>query len=88
MIQQAGALQKLVDYETYRKLMEDGEKADLIDGVIYMASPETRPHNNLNGFLYQLIEGFTAARDIDGFAFFSRFSCRISDYRAPEPDVG
>jgi hypothetical protein len=62
MIQRAGALQKLVDYETYRKIVEDGEKADLIDGVIYMASPETRPHNTLNGLVYQLIEGFIAAR--------------------------
>jgi Uma2 family endonuclease len=88
MIQRSATARGLVDYETYRELIEDGEKADLIDGVIYIASPETRPHNNLNGFVYQLIEGFTAARDIDGFAFFSRFSCKISDYRAPEPDVG
>lgn len=88
MIQRAGALQKLVDYETYRKLIEDGEKADLIDGVIYVASPDTRLSNSLNGFLYQLIAGFIDARDIDGFAFFSRFSCKISEFRAPEPDVG
>jgi Uma2 family endonuclease len=88
MIQRLSKSTKLVDYETYRAIVEDGEKADLIDGVIYMASPDTRLSNNLNGLLYQLIDGFIAAKDIDGFAFFSRFSCKLSDYRAPEPDVG
>jgi Uma2 family endonuclease len=88
MIHKARAGVGLVDYETYRALVKDGQKADLIDGVIYMASPDTRLNNSLNGFLYQLIEGFTAAREIEGFAFFSRFSCKISDFRAPEPDVG
>jgi len=88
MSQRTAAFQKLVNYETYRKLIEDGEKADLIDGVIYMASPDTRLANTLNGFLYRLIADFLDARDIDGFVFLSRFSCKISDYRAPEPDVG
>lgn len=88
MIHKARARTCLVDYETYRKLVKDGEKADLIDGVIYMASPDTRLSNTLNGFLYQLISGFIDARDIDGFVFFSRFSCQISEFRAPEPDVG
>src|SRR5437667_8200038 len=88
MIQRTPTAHGLVDYKAYRELVKDGEKADLIDGVIYMASPDTRLSNTLNGFLYQLIEGFTAAREIEGFAFFSRFSCKLSDYRAPEPDVG
>jgi Uma2 family endonuclease len=78
----------LVRYETFRAIVGDGRKADLIDGVIYMASPDTKINNTLNGFLFQLISGFIAARDIDGFAFFSRYACRISDIRAPEPDVG
>ena len=39
-------------------------------------------------FCINLIDGFTAARNIDGFTFMSRFACRISDIRAPEPDVG
>jgi Uma2 family endonuclease len=88
MIQRAAPVTRLIDYETYRKLVEDGEKADLIDGVIYMASPDKKTNNTLNGLLYVLIEQYTAARDIDGFTFFSRFSCKLTDYRAPEPDVG
>ena len=78
----------LVDYETYRARVEDGQKADLIDGTIYMASPDTRLSNTLNVFVANLIDGFTAAKNIDGFTFMSRFSCKISEFRAPEPDVG
>jgi len=78
----------LVDYETYRARVEDGQKADLIDGIIYMASPDTRLSNTLNVFVASLIDGFTAAKNIDGFTFMSRFSCKISQFRAPEPDVG
>ena len=88
MIQRAGIDSDLVDYETYRALVEDGQKADLIDGVIYMASPDTKRNNTLNLFLANLIDGFTAVRDIDGFTFLSRFSCKLSEFRAPEPDVG
>jgi Uma2 family endonuclease len=88
MIQRVPVARDLVDYETYRKLVEDGKKADLIDGVIYMASPDTKLSNTLNLFLAHLIDGFTAARSIEGFTFISRFSCKITEFRAPEPDVG
>src|SRR5437870_5587058 len=88
MIQRGPIAKDLVDYASFRALVEDGQRADLIDGVIYMASPDTKLSNTLNGFLYQLIEGYIAARDIDGFTFVSRFSCKITDLRAPEPGVG
>src|SRR5436309_12921436 len=88
MIQRALSRHKLVDYESYRAIVADGEKADLIDGIIYMASPDTRLSNTLNSFVANLIDGFTAARNIEGFTFVSRFSCKLSDLRAPEPDVG
>jgi len=78
----------LVRYDTFRAIVGDGQKADLIDGVIYMASPDSRINNKLNGFLFNLISMYIEARDIDGFVFFSRYACRISDIRAPEPDVG
>jgi Uma2 family endonuclease len=88
MIQKTRMDSDLVDYKSYRALVEDGQKADLIDGVIYMASPDKKINNTLNGFLFKLLSDFIEARGIDGFVFFSRFSCRITDYRAPEPDVG
>jgi Uma2 family endonuclease len=72
----------------FRAIVSDGAKADLIDGVIYMASPDTRLNNTLNGLIFRLISGYIEARGIEGFVFFSRFACRLSEFRAPEPDVG
>jgi Uma2 family endonuclease len=88
MIQRQPIANDLVDYETYRSLVKDGEKAELIDGVIYMALPDTKLSNTLNLFIANLIDGFTTARKIEGFTFLSRFSCKLSKFRAPEPDVG
>src|SRR5829696_954742 len=88
MIQRAPSRDDLANYDFFRAVIGDGRKADLIDGVIYMASPDTRINNELNGFLYRLLSGFVEAKKIDGFVFFSRFACKISDFRAPEPDVG
>lgn len=88
MIQRATVDDDLVRYDLFRAVVADGRKADLIDGVIYMASPDTRLANTLNSFLAYLIQGYTNARNIAGFTFLSRFACRITEYRAPEPDVG
>src|SRR5436190_14427998 len=78
----------LVTFEAFCDLVEDGQKADLIDGVIYMASPDSKKANSLNLFLGNLLDGYIAAKDIDGDVFISRYACRINAVRAPEPDVG
>jgi Uma2 family endonuclease len=77
----------LVTVEQFCWLVPDGQKADLIDGVIYMASPDSRRANDLTGFVYRLLQDFLEARVTGGKVFFSRFACRLSDLRAPEPDV-
>jgi len=78
----------LVTFDAFCDLVEDGQKADLIDGVIYMASPDSKRANSLNLFLGNLLDGYIAAKEIDGDVFISRYACRITDVRAPEPDVG
>jgi Uma2 family endonuclease len=40
------------------------------------------------GFVACLIDGFTSARDIDGFTFVCRFACKIDELNGLEPDVG
>jgi len=77
----------LVTVEQFCWLVPDGQKADLIDGVIYMASPDSRRANDLTGFIYRLLQDFLEALATGGKVFFSRFACRLSDLRAPEPDV-
>ena len=88
MIQPPVVADDLVTFDAFCDLVEDGQKADLIDGVIYMASPDSKRANSLNLFLGNLLDGYIAAKEIDGDVFISRYACRITDVRAPEPDVG
>lgn len=78
----------LVTVEEFYRLVPDGEKADLIDGVIYMASPDSLDADDLTGFVAFLLRGYNAARKLGGRVFGSRVACRLSRFRAPEPDVG
>jgi Uma2 family endonuclease len=77
----------LVTVEEFYRLVPDGQKADLLDGVIYMASPDTERADDLTGFVAFLVRGYNDARRLGGRVFGSRFSFRLSRYRAPEPDV-
>jgi len=78
----------LISVEEFYRLVPDGQKADLIDGVIYMASPDSLRANKLTGFVYRLLKDFAEERGIVGEVFFSRFACRLGEFHAPEPDVG
>lgn len=77
-----------ITVDDFYHLVPDGQKADLIDGVIYMASPDSIRANDLTGFLYRLMLGFIETRGIAGRVFINRVACRLSDFSAPEPDVG
>lgn len=78
----------LISVEEFYNLVPDGQKADLIDGVIYIASPDSLRANDLTGFVYRLFQDFLEVRGVGGKAFFSRFACKLGEFRAPEPDVG
>src|SRR5438132_14299834 len=79
--------EELVTVQEFYRLIPDGQKADLIDGVISVASPDSRRPNAITGFLFALLEMFAAARQLGGEVYVNRFSFRLSPYRAPEPDV-
>jgi Uma2 family endonuclease len=76
----------LVTVADFFVLVPDGQKADLIDGVIYMSSPETKRSDHLGGFIRFLVQGFAEAGDL-GEVFGSRFAFELTEIRAPEPDV-
>jgi Uma2 family endonuclease len=80
------ALTDLVTVEQFYALVEDGQKADLIDGVIYMASPDTLKQNRLTGFFWHLLALYCESKDF-GNVFASRFAFVLSPHSAPEPDV-
>jgi Uma2 family endonuclease len=79
--------EELVTVREFFQLIPDGQKADLIDGAIYMASPDSRRSNSLTRFLVTLLDGYNGAKQLGGEVFVNRFAFRLSKVRAPEPDV-
>jgi Uma2 family endonuclease len=77
----------LITVDEFRRLVPDGQKADLIDGVIYMASPDSIRSNELTGFVEFLLRGYNDARQAGGRVFVNRVAFRLTRHRAPEPDV-
>jgi Uma2 family endonuclease len=67
-------------------MVEDGEKADLIDGVIYMASPDNTDAGDLFIWLVWVIAGFVEHHDL-GKVYGSRISFKLDDKNSPEPDI-
>jgi Uma2 family endonuclease len=53
-----------------------------------MASPDTKRANAIGFFVAYLIDGYMTTKKLGGFTFISRFACKITEHRAPEPDVG
>jgi Uma2 family endonuclease len=73
-------------YDDFCTLVGDGCKGDLIDGVIYMASPENLRANDLGNWLTMVLRVFVRRRGL-GRVFSSRVAYRLDNKNAPEPDV-
>ncbi len=65
----------------------EGLKADLIDGVIYVASPDNIEHNELCLWNCEVLRRFLRKRKIKGRVFGFRIAFRLDDENGPEPDV-
>lgn len=73
-------------YEDFCVLVRDDQKADLINGVIYLASPETTDTNELFVWLMCFFSSFVENNDL-GRVYASRVAFRLDDQNAPEPDI-
>jgi len=87
MVSPSDSSTDLVTVEEFFRLVPDGQKADLIDGVIYMASPDSRRANDLTGFVFYLLKGFDGSKGVGGGVQVNRYAFELTAYRAPEPDV-
>jgi Uma2 family endonuclease len=67
-------------------LIQPEQKADLIDGVIYMDSPENSDSHRLFRWLYCLLTDYSESRDL-GEIFGSRIAFRLGENKGPEPDI-
>jgi Uma2 family endonuclease len=77
---------KAVTFKEFCVVVKEDQKADLIDGVIYMASPENTDANELFVWLLHILGGFVEARDL-GKVYGSRVAFRLDDENSPEPDI-
>ncbi len=77
----------LLTFDDFCAIVKDGEKADLLDGVIYMASPDSRKANRINGFLDRLLGFYVEVRDIGGELYVNRFAFQLDENNGPEPDL-
>ena len=75
-----------ITVDQFVQLIEDGQKADLLDGVIYMASPDSPGAARVNGFLYGLLDFYVAEFEL-GEVYGPRSAFRLADTYAPEPDI-
>lgn len=73
-------------FDDFLALLPDGQKGDLLDGVIYMASPDNLACNRLNGWLLEVLGVYVRELDL-GEVYVSRVAFRITEKRGPEPDL-
>jgi Uma2 family endonuclease len=79
--------QQSITFEDFCFLVKDGQKADLIDGVIYMASPDNLDANRLSKWLIGLWDDYVIERDL-GEIYILRVAFRLDKKNGPEPDIG
>jgi Uma2 family endonuclease len=78
---------KEITFEEFCYLVKEGQKADLIDGVIYMASPDNTDANYIEDWLIHVLGGYIAWKGL-GRLMHSRVAFRLNQVNAPEPDLG
>jgi Uma2 family endonuclease len=73
-------------FDDFCFLVNEDKKADLIDGVIYMASPENTEANQLFFWICMLIAWFSETLDL-GKVYCLRVALRLDNHNGPEPDI-
>jgi Uma2 family endonuclease len=73
-------------FEDFCLRVTDGQKADLIDGVIYMASPDNWDNGLFFSWLYNLVGGYVSEREL-GQVVGSRIAFYLDEHNSPEPDI-
>lgn len=79
--------QDLFTFEDFCFLVKDGQKADLIDGVIYMTSPDSTDGFRLSKWLLTMVDEYVDELDL-GEIFGIRIAFRLDVRQSPEPDIG
>jgi Uma2 family endonuclease len=78
--------EELLTFEQFCDLIHEDQKADLINGVIYMQSPPSILHELVFGLLFHLLDLYVRRKKL-GIVIGSRAAARLSEYDGPEPDI-
>lgn len=73
-------------FAEFLELVREDQKADLLDGVIFMTSPENIDHNRLVMWLGTVLKLFIEERRL-GELTINKVAYRLSPKTAPEPDL-
>jgi Uma2 family endonuclease len=73
-------------FEDFCALVREDQKADLINGVIYMASPENTDANERFVWLIGLVHDFVDYHEL-GKVYGSRVAFHLDDSSSPKPDI-
>lgn len=82
----AATRSKYYTFDDFCFLVKDGQKGDLINGVIYMASPENTGANDLFFWFGTIMRLFARARRL-GTVLGNRVALRLDNRNGPEPDI-
>lgn len=75
-----------VTFEKFCAIITEDQKADLIDGVIFMASPENTEANALFVWLLRLLGDYIEEREL-GQVFGQKVALRLEERNGPETDL-
>lgn len=73
-------------FDEFMVISHEDAQENLLDGVMYVASPVGRGHWELSAWLTELLGVYVREREL-GHVMFERVAFRLSDTWAPVPDV-
>ncbi len=79
-------LKKPITYEKFKEIIQEDQKAHLINGRIFMETPASYKQEKLFWKLGFILKGFVDSKDL-GIVLGSRTLVRIDKYNAFEPDL-
>jgi Uma2 family endonuclease len=79
-------VEERMSFEEFCDLIDEDQKAHLIDGVMIMEAPASNTHEELFGFLHFILRGYVSSKKL-GNILGSRSLIRFSDYTGFEPDL-
>lgn len=73
-------------YEDYAALPNDGQRYEIIDGVLYMAPSPNEAHQSLSGEIYSHIKHYVRASKL-GRVYYAPFDVELAPRDIVQPDV-